>query len=215
MDEPILPAYLEPIRLMKSINILHELSMEKIEDYARGELRRKWEPRDSANPRSQIVTALILSEETAKLKAFECHARLLSLFSVFEASLMELSREVLRTRNFPLSDKDFSGSGLERAKLILSKVGGLAFLFSKNEWRTILNIQVVRNLIAHTGGLVSSDSSQAEKLNGIEGVSFVAWGTGDSAKLIYIAPAFMEASNKALFDFLLLVAVHVEGKITC
>ncbi len=53
--------------------------------------------------------------------------------------------------NAPLSYKDLSGAGIERAKNYISKYMGITSPFEKNEWGKIKDYAKIRNKIIHAG----------------------------------------------------------------
>jgi len=86
----------------------------------------------------------------------------ISLYSYCEDILNSHCYELQRMRNFTLSLKDLSGSGIIRAKNYLVKVAGVKFPNDK-EWQEIQTYGKLRNCFVHNSGEISGLSESDAK----------------------------------------------------
>lgn len=66
--------------------------------------------------------------------------------------------------NPPLTHKDLSGSGIERAKNYISKYIGIKSSFGRSEWGRIKEYAKIRNKIIHTGIDINKENKTDEEI---------------------------------------------------
>lgn len=77
---------------------------------------------------------------------------LLAGYTLFETSLEAICAAEQRRHGQSLVLGDLAGQGIERAKLYLAKVCGVAFPAKSQEWARLVDLNKVRNAIAHADG---------------------------------------------------------------
>lgn len=77
---------------------------------------------------------------------------LITLFSFFEHELNKLCSIFQVTEKYQLSYKDVAGTGIERARIYLSKVALLDLNEPTAPWSNVKNVQMLRNLVVHADG---------------------------------------------------------------
>jgi len=80
------------------------------------------------------------------------YALFLLAYGIFERRLNLLCNGYFKDFSPELSVKDFSGQGIERAKIYLSKVHNVKAPFQSKEWAEIGELNKLRNLVAHNSG---------------------------------------------------------------
>lgn len=79
---------------------------------------------------------------------------LITLFSFLESELDRLCDRVRVQEKSTLQVTDIAAKGILRATTYLAKVGGLSTIRNCSHWTEIKNIQSIRNLIVHSGGMI-------------------------------------------------------------
>lgn len=77
---------------------------------------------------------------------------LITLYSFFEHELNKVCSLFQQTENYKVSLGDISGKGIVQARTYLSKIALLNLEQSEIHWKTVRDIQSVRNLLVHTDG---------------------------------------------------------------
>jgi len=89
----------------------------------------------------------------------------LSIYGECEHLLNKLCIIIMKERNLGILLADMNGTGVDRARLYLTKVAKL--IINDNElWQIIKNLQFLRNQIAHNSGLVTECNNK--KYNNIK-----------------------------------------------
>lgn len=86
-----------------------------------------------------------------------------SIYSVFENELNRLCDMVQSAVGSGLRLKDLNGSGVERARNFLIKVGGFDLSAGEQEWNVVTKIREVRNCFVHSDGTFR-DNDKAKKV---------------------------------------------------
>lgn len=90
-------------------------------------------------------------------------AALITLFSFLERELNDLCDLFYNELNNRIALGDLRDKGIDRARLYLAKVAGLQLGESNGIWSEIKNIQILRNLIAHNGGVFATEGNRREQ----------------------------------------------------
>lgn len=85
-------------------------------------------------------------------------------YGMFEKSLNEICRSAKRKTDIDIFLKDLNGQGIERAKSFLSKICGVSAPFNTSEWREIVNLSRLRNVMAHTSGVLDLTNSNHKQV---------------------------------------------------
>lgn len=88
-----------------------------------------------------------------------------SIYSVFENELNRLCDRVQSAVGAGLRFQDLTGSGVERARNFLIKVGGFDLSASDKEWNTITKIREVRNCFVHADGILKSNDKATKVIS--------------------------------------------------
>jgi hypothetical protein len=150
---------------------------------------------------STIGVAIVARQHLKSTLYVQLYSSLLSAYAIFEHTLLVLSENYLKASESVLSVGDFSGSGIEKSKTIISKVGGVGKVFSGESWEKIIRVRTIRNKLAHTFGEVSAaDLSSKEKsvFTDTAGVKLEATGVEDRAKIVLHQDFVISVMN--LFD---------------
>jgi hypothetical protein len=75
-----------------------------------------------------------------------------SAYSLFERHLNDVCKILEKDASIKISLTDLTGKGIERAKIFLTKVIGIANVFDSTEWHEIQNYSKVRNILVHASG---------------------------------------------------------------
>jgi hypothetical protein len=148
---------------------LHEVVVERLDDPEGSVLHEDWKiVVGSTDP--EVVHNVSLSfakREADHLKILNEHSTLIMAFAIFENALSSISCQFLEFSSSKLKAKDFFGKGIEREKLILSKLAGVTSSFSTKNWQTMTEVQTLRNQLAHSGswGPAKSDASDGPVFN--------------------------------------------------
>lgn len=120
-------------------------------------------------------------------------AQFLVVYATFEANLNTMCNVVKRRLNSSLSFKDMSGTGYERAKTYLSKVGGVENVFDNEKWHRARQLGKIRNSISHAQGRVDeeSDSKFVADLRILKGVHLKAVVDGATEYHIVLSSNFV------------------------
>lgn len=84
----------------------------------------------------------------------------IATYAAYESMLNKLCDVGSRRMSSNLSFKDFAGSGIERAKIFLTKVCSMTAPFASQSWNDARMLGEVRNLIAHSAGKFSNPPSK-------------------------------------------------------
>lgn len=130
------------------------------------------------------------------------HALFLLAYGTFERRLNLLCNQHFQDFSPELAVKDFSGKGIKRAQIYLSKVHDLKDPFRKKEWAEIKKINKLRNLIAHSSGELDlkNDTHKEVKQYCESRKDIVICGN-----MIELSPGFLFHSLDTFQKFLLLI----------
>ena len=84
-----------------------------------------------------------------------CQAFVLSNFSTFEFGLLRITENYLTAANSNFVLKDFAGHGYEKFLIVANKLAA-ANLINKESWDCVPSYCLVRNQIAHNGGMCTN-----------------------------------------------------------
>lgn len=141
-----------------------------------------------------MVDDMLMLTETFPMVQWQ--AQFLVVYATFEASLNSLCNVVKRRLRSSLSFKDMNGAGYERAKTYLSKVGGVENVFSSDMWERARRLGRIRNLIAHTQGIVDEayDAKFVAELRMLDGLELKPVAEGATEFYLLLSSTFvMEA----------------------
>ena len=138
---------------------------------------------------SEAIESAVSMEAEQRSLQFEFHRRdqmLASLFGLFEHTLTRVSQAVIAEKAPTLAINDFNGNGIERAKTVLMKLGGVANTFQTKQWKTAGIAREIRNKVMHAGGLVEYSWDRGRQL---EQEGLVAREDfGDGSALVFLVP---------------------------
>jgi hypothetical protein len=111
------------------------------------------------------VERQILDEKFGRwIPTLASYAVVILLYSVVETQLNALAERVGVMHNSRFRLKDVAGRGIERAALYLKRAAALE-IKDDSAWPHLLNLQALRNVIAHSGGrVVGLDGNQKRSL---------------------------------------------------
>lgn len=95
---------------------------------------------------------------------------IVSIYTYLEFLLDDFCKKVHKHEEMKISPKDFSGSGIFRSKLYLSKVVFINFDKVNSEWEEIIKFNEIRNFLVHSNGVASSSEAKTKILKTIDGV---------------------------------------------
>lgn len=84
----------------------------------------------------------------------------LHCYGTFEDTLVRLAKRHQTALGLALSPTDLRDDGITRAQTYLKKVARVPFPDASAEWRTIVTLAAVRNIVAHNGALLATDHSK-------------------------------------------------------
>jgi len=117
--------------------------------------------------REALLDDAVLKERAVNLAN---HGILLRVYADVEDWMNKLARLLLRThRSMNLGPKDFSGSGITRSRLIITKFSVLED--SKKHWERLRLYAAIRNSIPHRSGHVELTAEYRERQEDIEPLS--------------------------------------------
>ncbi|WP_236180345.1 hypothetical protein [Pseudomonas mosselii] len=171
----------------KNVNLQEEL----------GELLKKY-PEDK---HEDIVDSYAwdLHLNQSKYPALHRASLLITLFSFLEHQLNSLAEIMYESVGGDLKLNDINGRGIERAFLFLSKVAGVDLSSFGGEIPFIKGVNLVRNVVVHSGGVLPSDPqakvhkfiSQTAGLSGVE-TGYVSIHSDFIPKFISLLIVFFE-----------------------
>jgi hypothetical protein len=88
-----------------------------------------------------------------------------SIYSVFESELNLLCDRVQSAVDSGLRVQDLAGSGIERARSYLIKVGGFDLSAGEKEWNTVTKVREVRNCFVHSDGILGANDKASKVIN--------------------------------------------------
>lgn len=88
---------------------------------------------------------------------YQMQSYLLMLVSLFEDYLNQLCNSLHFENEFCCSLKEYSGSGIGRAKKYLVRVAKINIPTGEQSWNKIIDAQGIRNIVAHNAGHLDKD----------------------------------------------------------
>lgn len=125
-----------------------------------------------------------LLAEVFQIEAFIYHnirySLFLSAYAQFEQALLNICDDFRQRYQIPLALKDISGQGIRRCQTYIKKVVGVPFPDDEPEWARIVNLNILRNHLAHRGPWVSVDGNEDDRIvNILEKEKYLTFdGTG-------------------------------------
>lgn len=102
------------------------------------------------SPKDIDVLVQIYDDDFKRIPAYFYHSSIISLFSILEYSLNQISNEIILTTKIPIQLKDLSGTNIvSKSRTFLSKICSIEMPTLDTEWMKITQFQRVRNLIVH------------------------------------------------------------------
>ncbi|MCV2885578.1 hypothetical protein OE749_12835 [Aestuariibacter sp. AA17] len=93
---------------------------------------------------------------------YQKQSYLLMLVSLFEDYLNQLCNSLHFENEFCCSLKEYSGSGIERAKKYLVKIANITVPTGTKDWSQIIDARDIRNIIAHNAGHLDQESHKKQ-----------------------------------------------------
>ena len=121
---------------------------------------------------------------------------LMTIYIYLESSLMEICSLVGSVNSITLQPKDVSGKGITRYKKYLTKVVGLNLSDQNILWEKLTNLNLVRNVIAHSNGKLPEEISHIHQVVSKEG------GLKDIYGSIHITKDYLESCIKNISSYL-------------
>ncbi|WP_426810917.1 hypothetical protein ABOC32_10030 [Pseudomonas sp. WOUb67] len=133
----------------------------------------------------------------SKYPALHRTSLLITVFNFLEHQLNSLVEILYESIGSNLKIHDIHGRGIERAFLFLAKVAGIDFSSFGGEIPYIKGVNLVRNVIVHSGGVLPSSSN--DKVNKF--ISKTAGLSGVEVGSIIIGPDFIPRFIELLIRF--------------
>jgi hypothetical protein len=101
-------------------------------------------------------------------------------YFLLESSLNQICKNIQELEEHPVSLKDISGAGIQRACTYLRKVCNIDIPFETDSWKEIQDFNKVRNIFVHSDGEVEKSNQEivkiASKYNGLNIDDFGNYG---------------------------------------
>jgi len=123
---------------------------------------------------------------------------LIMLVSLFEDFMNQLCRSVEVDLDIKVSFTDFTGSGIERAKLYLSKLSTLSLPVSGAEWTQIKDAQAICNVIAHAAGYIDKKTHSKQ-------LKVIDWN--DNLVVEQYARTHLNINSEYVFDLIIAMKI--------
>ncbi len=88
----------------------------------------------------------------------------LTIYAVFEFELDFLCKALRNYYKLNLKPSDLQGKGIRRSENYFSKVINISFPTNVKQWRQICTLNNIRNLIAHTSGILLLDNQKYKEI---------------------------------------------------
>lgn len=127
-------------------------------------------------------------------------------YGVFEKILFDIcgDSEILNDANLELSD--FSGKGIEKAKIVLQKLGKCHNCFSSNDWGNIKKYNAIRNYCTHANGEITSLEAwrkAKEKYETMPGIELIENSKSNGGKIrvsMVFCKEFIDVSKRFILS---------------
>ncbi|MFB0831510.1 hypothetical protein ACEU2D_18145 [Brevibacillus laterosporus] len=127
------------------------------------------------------------------------------IYSFLEFTLKGYCSIARKSLEIKLSDRDLSGSGIEKYKIYLKKVVGMPFPDSIPEWSHIQKYNIIRNCIAHTQGNLEEMNNSTKIKDTISDLNNIEL---DNRSTIILKESFCDDVINTIDKFL----IEFEGK---
>ncbi|TDT47009.1 hypothetical protein CLV90_1076 [Maribacter spongiicola] len=84
----------------------------------------------------------------------------LNIYYTLESTMNQICKNLENFYDFNLCYSDLNGSGIIRSSLYFRKVCGINKCFSTNIWNCILDYNKIRNVLAHSNGIITDKKSK-------------------------------------------------------
>ncbi|MGZ8096705.1 MAG: hypothetical protein ACXWUD_10750 [Methylosarcina sp.] len=88
---------------------------------------------------------------------------IVSVHSVFEASILEVAEELQRKKGIGISINDLNGSLLDKFKKYFDHILNFQLVTDNEQWRVLKELSIVRNAVAHANGRIDRLKLSAQK----------------------------------------------------
>lgn len=153
--------------------------------------------------------------ESDEFETANCLSVLCAAYAMLEHTLNKVAEGALQKRGSNLLLKDFSGRGIERSKLALTKGAGISWSSVNQTWVRIREYGVLRNLFMHKAGLVEPSQKDIGKLRSYPDVGLKKFGDFDDLKQIVIKDHYVRTAIETMQDFLEQIHREIEGAAAC
>ena len=141
------------IHLNDFINTIDDHLAEKLRSKVKQEQETgSYDPRFNAEGQYGIIFPDILWRTT-----------FLHSYFLLESALDQICTNIQIAEDYSISLKDLNGRGIQRASLYLKKVVNVTMPFETDTWKTLLDLNKIRNIFVHSDG--NADLSNKEVLN--------------------------------------------------
>jgi len=165
-----------------------------------GQLAENYSDDDKADLEN-LIHHLKLEEDIQVAQAF-LGSVLMSNYSLFEFSALEMCRHFLFEKGFGLGLRDLGGQGVEKIRVI-SKLTSHGLPIDGQEWEKVRDYRDIRNIIAHKHGFLDSGSiAKIEKA--IErNIGLIALDSSSgTATTLFIGRAYVDESFGCFIRYL-------------
>lgn len=131
---------------------------------------------------------------------------LITIYNFVENQLNQLCQIISESIDSKIKLKHLHGQGIERAFLYLSKVGEMDFSKMGQEMPFIRNVNEIRNIVVHNGGIVP----KGKKASFYKFISNNKELTGEAGKELSIGYEFINELIKILINFFKLLENEVQ-----
>ena len=189
---------------------LHELTIKSVHQIGYKHFAEFWEA--AGMPKTAAVA--LAGHDVQQVLVHERISSILLAFGMFEGGLTRLAVEVLKNSDLGLSINDFTGNGINRAKVVLAKVGGVSLAFSNPDWEFLTKVALLRNIVLHSGGVVDPNNTKHNDMLKQDGVTSV--GLSDDGTMIFsISDDYLSKAYMSFRALLISLTSEVQGMAQC
>ena len=153
--------------------------------------------------------------EARRLEELTLQSSFVTGYSVFEFGCLMICDAYLKLSGSGLNISDIAGSGMERVKIVVAKICAAPHVFQLDQWKEILTLRDLRNVLAHEIGVVDLEAKHSKLkslLAGFVGVQFVGFGFGSQSRVI-LSDYFVRHAFSVFRDFLRQLHSELEAKV--
>lgn len=168
------------------------------------------------SPKDIDVLLQIYDDDFKRIPAYFYHSSIISLFSILEYSLNQISNEIIAATRTPIQLKDLAGTNIVvKSRTFLSKICSVDMPELEKEWEKITQLQRVRNLIVHHNSHIELGNANTYKetndykiLQSFDGVDV----NPDTGKFLLTNPAMIKVFYELINIYINIVLDNVSNK---